>query len=337
MKEKRFRFKYRFTTTLMGGLLIFLVSNLFFIILIIFFIIDYYLYRTDKRLIYEMRKNKLNTLNKNISARYLDEIEHIFKENITKEDLKKNKLSALVSARIRIPVIKNFIKKFNVYNKNVLDIGCSSGAFTKLYLNNKNQNVLGIDLNLFSLKKARENKAKVILADTLKLPLKENYFDAVNFCEVIEHLSNPSLALKEINKVLKTNGVLLLTTNNRNAISILDVINPLIFMEKILGIYLNNILPLPNLFYGEGKNAYYHTEFSNKDISLLLHKAGFKIIYKNSTHIFYGKEFILNYLPFFVSPVRIAEILYKLEKIICVIPFLKYLGEHWEIVAEKIS
>jgi ubiquinone/menaquinone biosynthesis C-methylase UbiE len=274
-------------------------------------------------------------MDNNFSRRYKEEFEHQYKEFITKEDLREGKLSSLVSHRIRIPVVENFKNKFNVNHKNILDIGCSSGAFTRIYLNNQNK-VFGLDMNLSSLKKARENQIEALLGNVLNLPLKDKVFDVINFTEVIEHLSNPLQALKEINRVLKGKGLLLLTTNNRCAVSVLDIINPIIVIEKTLGVYIDSILPPASLLGGDGdKNAPYHTEFSKKETNLLLDKSGFRIIYQSSTHIFYGKEFIFDCLPFFVSPVKLARILYRIEKTMLSFWFLKYLGEHWEIVAVK--
>lgn len=274
-------------------------------------------------------------MDKDFGCRYKEEFEHQYKEVITKEDLKESKMSSLVSHRIRIPVIENFRSKFKINHNTILDIGCSSGAFTKIYLNGQNR-VFGLDMNLSSLKKARKNQFEVLSGDVLNLPLRDKCFDATNFDEVIEHLSNPLQALEEINRALKDKGLLLLTTNNRCAISVLDIINPIIVIEKILGVYIDSILPPTNLLGGDGgKNAPYHTEFSRKEINLLLDKADFRIIYQRSTHIFYGKEFIFDGLPFFVSPVKLARILYGIEKTMLSFWFLKYLGEHWEIVAVK--
>lgn len=47
-----------------------------------------------------------------------------------------------------------------------------------------------------------------------ELPFKDNTFDYITFLEVIEHLENPHFTLKEINRVLKSRGILILSTPN---------------------------------------------------------------------------------------------------------------------------
>jgi SAM-dependent methyltransferase len=46
------------------------------------------------------------------------------------------------------------------------------------------------------------------------LPYDDNFFDAITFTEVIEHLEDHRKILKEINRVLKKDGVLVITTPN---------------------------------------------------------------------------------------------------------------------------
>lgn len=55
----------------------------------------------------------------------------------------------------------------------------------------------------------------MIKADVMKgLPFKDNSVDTIILGGVIEHLENPIKALKEMNRVLKPNGVLLMETPN---------------------------------------------------------------------------------------------------------------------------
>lgn len=50
-----------------------------------------------------------------------------------------------------------------------------------------------------------------IICDIIDMPLEQETVDVILCTEVFEHLKNPILALKEFSRVLKTNGILILT------------------------------------------------------------------------------------------------------------------------------
>jgi SAM-dependent methyltransferase len=90
----------------------------------------------------------------------------------------------------------------------ILDIGYSllPNPFLK-------GDITGVDIVL--PKHKPQNYLKLIKADvTKKLPFKDNSIDTVIMGGVIEHLENPMAALREINRVLKKNGLLLMETPN---------------------------------------------------------------------------------------------------------------------------
>ncbi len=105
---------------------------------------------------------------------------------------------------------------------NILDIGCGAGTLD-FYLANKGHNVVGIDIS---------DKAIQSCVQTAKnLGLKNVQFNQANFpketinrkfyfiicSEVIEHLEDDQLALKQISKLLKEGGILVITTPSIHA------------------------------------------------------------------------------------------------------------------------
>jgi ubiquinone biosynthesis O-methyltransferase len=58
-------------------------------------------------------------------------------------------------------------------------------------------------------------------------------FDMITAMEVIEHVNNPNVFLKEINSLMKKNGILFMSTINKNLFSYLTTIT---IGENILGI-----------------------------------------------------------------------------------------------------
>lgn len=115
----------------------------------------------------------------------------------------------------RVPIILNY-----AFGKEVLDVGCANHISTKEqaedWLHRKickvAGSVTGLDNNEVEVKKL-ENKYNVICGDAQTIDLKRK-FDCVVAGELIEHLENPGLFLRNMLKHLKLNGYLVLTTPN---------------------------------------------------------------------------------------------------------------------------
>lgn len=98
----------------------------------------------------------------------------------------------------------------------VLDAAAGEGSLS-LKLKTLGFKVVAIDID------SENFKAKGIRCDKVdlnnNLPYKNDYFDYVTSVETIEHLENPWHFLREVSRVLKVNGKLILTTPNVNSIS----------------------------------------------------------------------------------------------------------------------
>lgn len=118
-----------------------------------------------------------------------------------------------------IPIRKEYLAKEIGYNKTVLDMGCFDGKISKLIKDNGNI-VYGIDINDSFLTIASD-KGIITRKHDLEDPLsfENNFFDVVHCGEVIEHIFDTEGLLKEVNRVLKTNGLLFLSTPNFNSLN----------------------------------------------------------------------------------------------------------------------
>ena len=93
----------------------------------------------------------------------------------------------------------------------VLDIGCGNGKYLSV---NENLKMFGTDRsgNLLSIAKEKNINSQFFVADSLKLPIKTESFDAAISIAVIHHFSNELLriqALKEMFRIVKKGGKIL--------------------------------------------------------------------------------------------------------------------------------
>lgn len=101
-----------------------------------------------------------------------------------------------------------------------LDVGCGPGTFIGTLPQDKRS--VGADIASSQIRYANEkygtqNHRFQALEPSKPLPFKDNSFDVATILEVVEHLTseNNVFILKEINRVLRPGGYLLLTTPNR--------------------------------------------------------------------------------------------------------------------------
>ncbi len=118
-------------------------------------------------------------------------------------------------AKIVIELINDMIDKKTGSPQKLLSIACSSGIIEEEIKNRLGIVVFGIDVAEKSLEIARRRGIITKHGDVSNpLPFKDDCFDFVFAGEIIEHIFDTNLFLKEIYRVLKPNGYLILTTPN---------------------------------------------------------------------------------------------------------------------------
>ena len=112
---------------------------------------------------------------------------------------------------------KNFKEYINKGEKNldILEIGSSWGYFLKV-CKDKGHNPTGIEINKVR-REFIENNLKInCYYDVSCLP--NNKFDKIFLFYVLEYIQNPLDYLKKLVKLLKNNGIIIITTPNKNDI-----------------------------------------------------------------------------------------------------------------------
>ena len=94
--------------------------------------------------------------------------------------------------------------------RTILDVGCGTGAMsTRLQ---KWGRVVSMDFSHLALEfSQRRGLSHLVGADAMQLPLASNSFDALVSMDVLEHIPDDKLALKEFYRVLKPGGRVLLS------------------------------------------------------------------------------------------------------------------------------
>lgn len=206
-------------------------------------------------------------------ARVLEEVEN----QITKDEER----FYFWTHEVRYHVILSRIQKLAKEQKlTILDIGCFPYHIGRA-LELLDHDVYGISSYHEPI---RNKNIAIVNIEKEKFPYKNNFFDLVLCNEVIEHLPySPIPALREIHRILKKDGHLMITTPN-----IARSINR---AKLLLG---KNIMYPTSVFYennGEGNNIYHrhNREYTLEELGELFKHVSFSIV---------QKKYFISYTPF---------------------------------------
>ncbi len=101
-----------------------------------------------------------------------------------------------------------------VNGKTVLDIACGTGYGSSLLLFRGAKRIYGGDISEEAIKFAKEHYRNIDfrVMNAEQLPFEDNFFDVIVSLETLEHLSNPEKFVGEAKRLLKTGGVLIIST-----------------------------------------------------------------------------------------------------------------------------
>lgn len=159
-------------------------------------------------------------------------------------------------------------------NDSIADLGCGDGFY--LYLLNSlptKLKLIGFDHDDVVLANAKKNlrdkKVELILGDIQKLSFRNSSFKKVILSEVLEHIADDKKALHEIYRVMKPNGILLITVPNFKFPFLWDPLNWT--LQNIFGTHISGT----NFFAGIWAR---HLRLYKRDnLKRLIENAGFKI------------------------------------------------------------
>lgn len=165
----------------------------------------------------------------------------------------------------RIEIVSEYIKRYAPSVPRILSIGCGNGEVESRL----EGDVCGLDIHLVD-----HAPIDITQGSVEDIPFPSESFDVVFLGELIEHLYDIHSAMKEIRRVLRKGGILVLTTPN--------VIN---FRDRVRSLF--GILPkhLGGYLY-ENRFLFEHIRlFNKKSLLLFLKQQGFDVLEITSSAI----------------------------------------------------
>ncbi|HVA70418.1 MAG TPA: class I SAM-dependent methyltransferase [Acidimicrobiales bacterium] len=103
------------------------------------------------------------------------------------------------------------------FNKRVLEAGCASGHVSEM-LHAQGCSVVGVEIDSTVVQPAMQWLERVIIGNfddnKLWIDLEGEFFDAILFGDVLEHLKDPLIALRESAKHLRPSGMVVISVPN---------------------------------------------------------------------------------------------------------------------------
>ena len=191
----------------------------------------------------------------NKNTQQVQQINKYYKEKYV---LDKNQLKPMQRYFHRMPEfikLMSFIDKFKFAPATILDIGCDKGYFLE-FARHFGYKVQGVELS----ESARNYAMELGLDVYENLDVVDKKFDIVVMWHSLEHFPNPKDGLKQINKLLNQNGIIMIRVPNFEN-----------FWRKIFGKYW---------IWFQPESHYFH--FTPKSLKNLLESCDYSVEYVKS-------------------------------------------------------
>lgn len=323
-------------------------SGVLFWAVVVYFLVDYLRYRREASLNFKHSQ----TIRKSMTLADIRAIEEEYTHRSDFDTFEKR-------AAIRPPLERHFylgryrrvqqmLDRYAAGAGRILDLGCGFGIHTLYILRHLHIPVVGLELNPMKMMEAARAfqlqpapaGLEWVCGDAARPPFKEAGFDCILCTEVLEHLLEPAAGLAACRDLLRTGGLLLLTTPSSHNLDYSN--NPFMVAEKILSLAWDRVLPPYHNLHAQfefnwkkPEPAYgIHYHFSRQQLARLLRRNGFETVWWGSYEV--------EVLPFLLVELLargnvdvIARRVDPLERLAEKIPLLARLGQHLLWVARK--
>ncbi|MHA1264584.1 MAG: class I SAM-dependent methyltransferase [Candidatus Helarchaeota archaeon] len=218
---------------------------------------------------------------------------------------------------LRWNAVKTLLQSHFSKKSVILDVGGYDGAIIQLMRSNFSCDsfMIVLDYNPLGLYTAKINGLKTIRGFALKLPVKNESIDAILCLDLIEHIKEDNILIRELSRSLKVGGKLILTTPSDTGVTF-----P--FLPKKYTAFINKT-------WGHIRLGY-----SLPSLAKLLKRHNFLIEIKDSYFNYFSR---LAYWICFLTKdlIKLSKFLFFL--IIKAESFLKFKAEEHIIIAQKIK
>ncbi len=115
----------------------------------------------------------------------------------------------ILVARFLKKTLNKLYIKYKKESLKILDVGCVPVNLSN-YLSNVGE-TFGMDVSLPTLRLCQKKYSNLINGKADELPVREGSFDVVILLDVLEHIADDAKCMKEIYRILKPGGIVLLT------------------------------------------------------------------------------------------------------------------------------
>ena len=180
----------------------------------------------------------------------------------------KDSITVRLTGKIVATLTKNQVLMFvpSIPDGKALDVGCGCGELLFWLKKHGWSEVNGVEMSKGAADLAHQHGLNVFCGELVQAHYPDLYFDFITLNQVLEHMHDPMLTLKEVHRILKPDGLLLVGVPNFGS-----------FENAILGKHQSILKEVPRHLY----------HFSQKTIIQMLDESGFRI------HRTAGKTFFI--------------------------------------------